>query len=349
MKIKDVTKYLESIAPSAYQEGYDNSGLIVGHPCTKVKGVLICLDSLESIIDEAIDKKCNLVIAHHPIVFKGLKRFNGRDYVERTIIKAIKNDIAIYAIHTNLDNVKQGVNAKISEKLNLINTKILSPKNISQKLNIFLPISHTEAIKKALFKIGAGSTDSRFSTSYSSLGASSKGKKNLPQVKLEIHFPKVLKGLILSTLSYELKDIDFNYDILDVDVKHSGIGSGMIGELKKEMDTLKFLTQLKKTMGTGCVKYTNVTKKKIKKVAVCGGSGSFLLSKAIRKKADIFITSDFKYHEFFDADSQIIIADIGHYETEQYTIDLLYKFLTKKFSTFAILKTNINTNPVNYL
>ncbi len=267
MKIKDISQYLESIAPSIYQESYDNSGLIVGHPETEVTGVLICLDSVEGIIEEAETKGCNLVIAHHPIVFKGLRTFTGQNYVERTVVKAIKNDIAIYAIHTNLDNVYTGVNAKIAERIGLVNTRILAPKNKFTNLNDEIP----------------------------------------------------------------------------------KVGSGMIGELEEAMKEEVFLQHLKQTMQVGCIKYTKLLGKSINTVAVCGGSGGFLLNTAKAAKADIFITADYKYHEFFDADGDIVIADIGHYESEQFTIDLLYEILTEKFTTFAVLKTNLNTNPVNYL
>ncbi len=349
MKIKDITQHLESIAPPMYQESYDNSGLIVGDGNAKVRGVLICLDSIESIIDEAIRNNCNLVIAHHPIVFKGLKRFNGKNYVERTVMKAIKHDIAIYAIHTNLDNVKTGVNAKIAEKLGLINTRILSPKRVMKKLFAFLPVTHGDLVKNTLFKLGAGLREDMIHTSFAGIGAMSLEKETSPQIKLEVLFPIDLQSKIISTLNKLLDGENYNYDIVHMEAKHSGIGSGMIGELKKETDTIKFLKSLKATMKTGCVKHTAVKKKNIKKIAICGGSGGFLLNSAIAEKADLFITADYKYHEFFDADGRIIIADIGHYETEQYTIELIYELLKDNFSTFAVLKTKINTNPVNYL
>lgn len=261
MKIKEITSFLESIAPLEYQESYDNSGLICGNANDEVKGALLCLDSTEDIIDEAIQKGCNLVIAHHPIVFSGLKQFIGQNYVERTIIKAIKNDIAIYAIHTNLDNVyARGVNEKFAEKIGLKNTHILAPK----------------------------------------LGI-------------------------------------------------ENIGAGLVGELPNALPEMDFLKHLKSVMKTACIRYTSLRGKAIQKVAICGGSGSFLLSKAKQEKADIFITGDFKYHEFFDAEEQIIIADIGHFESEQFTIELLYELLSDKFSNFALHCTKVNTNPVQYL
>jgi len=262
MKIKQVTSFLESIAPLEYQESYDNCGLIIGDSKSEVKGALITLDCTEAIIDEAIATGCNLVIAHHPIIFSGLKKLNGSNYIERTVIKAIKNDIAIYAIHTNLDNVHNGVSAKIAEKLGLENCKILAPK---QELNTDL------------------------------------------------------------------------------------VGSGITGELNEAVDAVGFLKNLKLTMQTDCVRHTPLVSKTIKTVAVCGGSGSFLLKNAIAAKADIFITADFKYHEFFDAENTIIIADIGHYESEQFTKDLIYDLLVKNFTKFAVRLSKVNTNPIKYL
>lgn len=349
MKIKDITRYLESLAPSSYQESYDNSGLIVGNANDKVSGVVICLDSIEAVIDEAIEKKCNLVIAHHPIVFKGLKRFNGRNYVERTVMKAIKHDIAIYAIHTNLDNVKMGVNARIAERIGLVHTKILTPKNNLKKLTALLPLDKVDEVKNELFASGAGRTGDNSKISYSSVGALTKDDISSAKIKLEMLFPIGEKGLVIAALRKAMQGIPFTYNTSDIEVKDPNVGAGMIGELEKPMKTEKFLKSLKKNMGINCIKHTALIHSEIKKVAVCGGSGGFLLNAAKGRKADIFITSDYKYHEFFDANNQIIIADIGHYESEQFTIDLIYEILNDKFSTFAILKTDINTNPVNYL
>ena len=262
MNIKQITNFLESYAPLEYQESYDNCGLIIGDANAEVKGALITLDCTEAIIDEAIETGCNLVIAHHPIIFSGLKKLNGSNYIERTVIKAIKNDIAIYAIHTNLDNVHNGVSAKIAEKLGLENCKVLLPK---EDLNINL------------------------------------------------------------------------------------VGSGSIGELNLPVDAQVFIENLKLNMQTDCVRHTPLVKQQIKTVAVCGGSGSFLLKHAIAAKADIFITADFKYHEFFDAENKIVIADIGHYESEQFTKDLIYDLLVKNFTKFAVRLSKVNTNPIKYL
>ena len=262
MKIKEIANYLEEVAPLIYQEKYDNCGLIVGDINAVVNGALITLDCNEEIIDEAIETGCNLIIAHHPIIFTGIKKLNGNNYVERTVIKAIKNNIAIYAIHTNLDNVHNGVSAKIADKLGLKNCKILAPKD---------------------------------------------------------------------------------------DKRNISIGSGIVGELEESVDSEVFLESLKIIMKTDCIRYTSLASSNIKKVAVCGGSGSFLLSNAKALDVDIYISADFKYHEFFDAENKLIIADIGHYESEQFTKDLIYDMLTENFTRFAVRLSKVNTNPIKYL
>ena len=344
MKIKALTQYLETIAPASYQESYDNSGLIVGNSDTKITGVLICLDSIEAILEEAIDKNCNLIIAHHPIVFKGLKRLNGNNYVERIIIKAIQYEIAIYAIHTNLDNVyHQGVNGKIAERLGLINTRILASKSLTKKLQIFAPATHSQKIREALSKVGAD-----LSNSHSSIGVgNTAGKNTLGEVRLELSFSAGQESVILRALQGVAPNV--KYDLLSIENKSRDIGAGMIGELAVPIKETKFLKHIQKKMKAKCVRYTKLRNRKIKTVALCGGSGSFLLSAAIAQGADLFLTADFKYHEFFDADGRIVIADIGHYESEQFTSNLLYDIITQKFSTFAVYLTSTNTNPVNYL
>ena len=345
IQIKTVLKHLEQIAPPVYQEGYDNAGLIVGDPKAEVTGVLICLDSTEAVIEEAISLGCNLIIAHHPIVFKGLKRFTGRNYVERTVISAIKNDIAIYAAHTNLDNVyHQGVNAKIAEMLGLQNTRVLSPKAALKKLVAYVAPEQVDTLRKQLLELGAGQVMGT-TFSFSTLGVATTAENSAASIKLEVTFPIAATGAIKG----HLKSQGIAFEVLAVEIKHPGIGSGMIGELAKPQKELAFLKKVKSTMKAGCVKHTQLLNKEVKKVAVCGGAGGFLLSSAISAGADVFITADYKYHEFFDADGRIVIADIGHYESEQYTIELLQGIVSEKFSTFAAYCTKVNTNPVQYL
>lgn len=363
MKIADVIRVLEEEAPLAYQESYDNCGLIIGNPETELTNALICLDSTEAIVEEAIQTGCNLIIAHHPIVFSGLKKINGKNYVERTVIKAIQNNIAIYAIHTNLDNIYSGVNQKIAQVLGLSNTYILSPKNNSlRKLSVFCPESHSEQVRLAMTQSGAGTIGNYDQCSFNSKGigtfrANEKAKPFIgesneihhePEVKVEVIFPFPLQENILRAMRSNHPYEEVAYDLFMLENKNQTLGSGMVGELSEEMSETEFLGLLKSRLGTSCVRHTALLGKKVKKIALCGGSGSFLLKDAIREKCDFFVTADFKYHEFFDAENRIIIADVGHYESEQFTKELLRDFLMKKFRTFAPLLSSINTNPVNY-
>lgn len=364
MKIKDITNYLNSIAPLQIQESYDNAGLIVGNMNQEVTGVLVCLDSIEEIIDEAMSKGCNLIVAHHPIVFSGLKKFTGKNYIERCIIKAIKNDIAIYACHTNLDNMQDGVNKMISDRLGLVNTKILVPKGDQvYKLSVFCPKNAADQVRDAMFSQGAGHVGQYSECSYNSEGIGTFlgnegtnphvgeiGKRHHePETKIEVIVSSWKKNNVINAMLNAHPYEEVAYDIHALENKMNTIGAGLIGELKEEMDTSTFLNSLKKNMKTNCVRHTKVHKQKILKVALCGGSGSFLLGAAMSSKADIFITGDFKYHQFFDADGKIIIADIGHFESEQFTIELLGEKLKEKFPNFAVHFTDVNTNPINYL
>ena len=364
MKIKQITNFLESYAPLEYQESYDNCGLIVGDAKSEVKGALITLDCTEAIIDEAIETGCNLVIAHHPIIFSGLKKLNGSNYIERTVIKAIKNDIAIYAIHTNLDNVHNGVSAKIAEKLGLENCKILAPKSdLLRQLVVYCPTANAKALKTALFEAGAGTIGDYDQCSFTSVGIGTfRANENCSpfvgeigenhtenEDRIEVIYPKFKERAVLNAMEVAHPYEQVAHQIYVLDNKHQLVGSGIIGELKTPVDAQVFLKNLKLNMQTDCVRHTSLVKQQIKTVAVCGGSGSFLLKNAKAAKADIFITADFKYHEFFDAENKIVIADIGHYESEQFTKDLIYDLLVKNFTKFAVRLSKVNTNPIKYL
>jgi dinuclear metal center YbgI/SA1388 family protein len=364
MKLKNITDFLESYAPLAYQESYDNAGLICGNNEMEIKSALICLDSTEAVLDEAIEKGCNLVIAHHPIVFSGLKKFNGKNYVERIIIKAIKNDIAIYAAHTNLDNVFNGVNSKIAAKLGLINCKVLSPqKDKLKKLITFCPEDKADSLRKALFSAGAGHIGNYDECSFNTngLGTFRAGSGSNPYVgelgkrheenetKIEVIYHSDRESKLLNALAGTHPYEEPAYDLIPLSNENKMIGSGLIGELPEAREEMEFLKSLKVQMNTSCIRHTGLRNKKIEKVAICGGSGSFLLKNAINAGADVFVTGDFKYHQFFDSENRIIIADIGHYESEQFTGELFYDILKKKFSTFALHLSKINTNPINYL
>ncbi len=364
MKIKEIIRTIAEFAPPAYQESYDNAGLLTGHPEEDVTNALLTLDVTEAVVEEAVERGCNLIIAHHPIIFKGLKQLNGKNYVERTVIKAIKKDVAIYAAHTNLDNVKQGVNAMICERLGLQNQQILLPKkNELNKLYTFVPHKQAEQVRSALFEAGAGHIGNYSESGFSVKGEGSfkageetnpyvgeKGKQHVePETKLEVIFPAVIKSKVIAALQQAHPYEEVAYDIVALENEYEKVGSGMIGVLEKPMEEMEFLQKIKMNMKAGGIRYTPLLGKKIKKVAVCGGAGSFLLKKAIRAGADLFITADFKYHEFFDADGQLVIADIGHFESEQFTVDVFNRILKEKFPTFAALKSNIRTNPINYL
>ena len=350
MKIRDLVRYLEQVAPPDYQEAYDNAGLIVGNPDTALQGVLICLDSTEAVIEEAVAKGCNLVIAHHPIVFKGLKRLTGRNYVERTVIKAIREEVAIYAIHTNLDNVyREGVNTEIARRLELTDTRLLAPKCELKKLSSFIPALHRNQVEAALIKAGADQVAFTHQTSYSTVAVQGNNGFEAEYLKLEALFTSAHRPAILRALYDSQPDREVHYDIAAVENHSPSVGAGMIGRLKAPMSEQAFLYLLKDRMQTPCIRHTRRLGKPVRRVAVCGGAGSFLRGRAIAQGADAFVTADFKYHEFFDADGHLLIADIGHYESEQFTIELLHGIISEKFSNFAAYCTEVNTNPVQYL
>jgi dinuclear metal center YbgI/SA1388 family protein len=364
MTIKDITNCIEEIAPLNYAEDFDNVGLLVGNYSNKVTGVLVTLDTLENIIDEAIEKKCNLIVSFHPIIFSGIKKLNGKTYVERVVLKAIKNNIAIYAVHTALDNSLNGVNAKICEVLGLINQKVLIPKpQTLQKLTTYVPTQEVDFVRNALFAAGAGNIGNYENCSFNIAGQGTfKAKKNANptigkigqfhtenEVKISVIFENKNEKNILSALfnahSYE----EVAYEIVTLDNQNQQIGMGMVAELPEEKNEDEFLNFVKNTMKTDCIKHSKLLKKPIKKVAVLGGSGSFAIENAMREKADIFLTSDLKYHDFFKAENKIVLADIGHYESEQFTKNLIVDILTKKFPNFAIILSQKNTNPIYYI
>jgi len=364
MLLNTITKELESIAPLQLQESYDNSGLLIGRPDSVITGVIITLDVTEEILKEAISKKCNLIIAHHPLIFKGIKSITGRNSIERIVEEAIKNDIAIYAIHTNLDNVDNGVNDILCQKLGLINTQILSVKSgLLRKLVTFCPIDHAEKVRESIFNAGAGQIGNYDNCSFNASGEGSfraledtnpfvgeKGKLHFEkETRIETIYPVYHERAILKALFEAHPYEEVAYDIYPLANNFKQVGAGMIGELESPKDETEFLKDIKKITGTGCVRHSALTGRKIKKVAVCGGSGSFLIPDALKHQADIFITGDVKYHEFFDAEGKMLIADVGHFESEQFSKELIYSILMKKFPTFAVQISEINTNSVNYL
>lgn len=360
--IREVTGYLETIAPPQYQESYDNCGLLTGDASAAVTKVLVTLDCTEEVVEEAIAKGCNLVVAHHPIIFGGLKKITGRNYVERTVIKAIKNDIAIYAIHTNLDNMVHGVNAMICSKLQLTGTRILQPKQgVLKKLVVYVPGQHLAEVQQAIFAAGGGRIGNYSECSFYGNGTGTfKGNEHsngftgeklkqhtTAECRLEILVEHDKIGNAVQAMKAAHPYEEVAYDILPIENSHPEIGSGMIGELQAPLSPPDFLAHLKTNMNLKMIRYTAFDKP-VKTVAVCGGSGSFLLKQALSARADAFVTADFKYHEFFDAEKRLMIADIGHYESEIFTINLLADEIVKKFPTFAVILSSINTNPINY-
>lgn len=363
MKISQIISVLEQKAPIAYQELYDNAGLIIGNKNMDCSGILCSLDVTADIIQEAIQLNCNLIVAHHPIIFKGLTKINGGNYVERIVIDAIKNDIAIYAIHTNLDNVSDGVNGAIAQQLGLINLRVLSPKkNELVKLVSFVPLDFAEKVKNALFVAGAGNIGEYSETSFSTEGIGSFkgsqqsnpviGQKGIRELIKEIRIEVILPAYLQASVLFALKDShpyeEVAYDFYPLKNENQTVGSGMIGDLPAAIASTDFLELLKTKFNLTVIKHSPIMAEKVQKIAFCGGSGSFLISLAKAVKADFFVSSDIKYHDFFEADNQMVIADIGHWESEQYTVDLVFAELTAKFPNFAVLKTANITNPVRY-
>ena len=364
MIIKEVTDILENLAPLDYAESFDNVGLLVGNKNTQVTGILVTLDTLEEVIDEAIAKNCNLIVSFHPIIFMGLKKLTGDTYVERVVIKAIQNNIAIYSMHTALDNSKKGVNAKICEILGLKDQKILIPqKGTIKKLTTYAPISEVEKLKENLFKAGAGQIGNYSECSFTTNGRGSfKANKNAnptignigerhyeEETQLNITYLKSHERKILNALFENHPYEEVAYETFTLENINQNIGMGMVGVLKDEMSEIEFLNFVKKKMKVSSVRHSRLLGKKVKKVAVLGGSGAFAIGAAKLSEADIFITADIKYHQFYEAENKIVIADIGHYETEQFTKNLLVDYLTKKIANFAVRLSESKTNPIKYL
>ncbi len=363
-KIKDLINFIEEKFPPQVQESYDNSGFILGNKNAEIQGVLLTIDITENVVKEAITKNCNLIISHHPIIFRPLKKITGSNHIERTVIDAIKNDIAIYAAHTSLDNSYNGLNKYIGDKFGLKNQQIILPQNdLLFKLVTFAPIQYAETIRHALFEAGAGHIGNYDSCSYNleGVGTFRAGEKTNPFVgkKHEIHTEaetrietictainkrNVLKAL-LSAHPYE----EPAYDLYPLANKQNMYGAGIIGELPAEIDEKTFLQELKEKLSIQTIRHSNLLNKKIKKVAICTGAGSFLINSAISQQADVFVSAEFKYNHFIDVQNQLLIVDAGHYETEVFIKNIFYELITKNFSNFAVEFSQDFENPVNYL
>ncbi|MBC7125547.1 MAG: Nif3-like dinuclear metal center hexameric protein [Bacteroidales bacterium] len=364
MTVREVTSILESFAPLAFQEDYDNSGLIVGDANMEVTGVLLTIDVTPQVVAEAVEGGANLIVAHHPVIFKGLKRITGKSYVEQVVVNAIKNNIAIYAAHTNIDSVQGGVSFKMAEVLGLTSTQVLSPLTGQLvKLVTFVPTKYAEAVRQAMLNAGAGVIGNYDSCSFNIQGQGTfragdgtnpfvgeKGKIHFePEVRVETIVPRHILNAVVKAMVEAHPYEEVAYDVYPLDLPYKKAGLGVVGDLPEPMNTIDFVKHVKQQFGAPCVRYTNPVKDFISRVAICGGSAISLLNDAIAANADVFITADVKYHQFFDAENRIVILDIGHFESEQFTIDIFYDLLSKKISNFAVLKSKVRTNPINYI
>ncbi len=363
MIIKEVIAHLEELAPLGQAEDFDNVGLLVGEYHTPVTGILVTLDTLENVVDEAISKQCNLIVSFHPIIFGGLKKITGANYVERVVLKAIRHNIAIYSMHTALDNSKQGVNAKICEVLAIQEPRILIPKKaFLKKLTTYIPQANAEQLRQALYQAGAGHIGNYSNCSFSLDGTGSYkpnehanphlgkiGETHYEQeTQINITYTKEKESQILAALFKNHPYEEVAYEIQSLDNTHQHLGMGMYGNLEKPLKEEAFFDIIKEKMNVSCIRHTQLLGKEVQKIAVLGGSGSFAISAAKAVNADVFITSDIKYHQFYDAENKIVLADIGHFETEQFTKNLLVDYLKKKIPNFAISLSESLTNPIKY-
>ncbi len=364
MIVQDVINHLHDLAPLDYAEDFDNVGLLVGDKNQPVSGILVTLDTLEAVVDEAIDNKCNLIVSFHPIIFKSLKKLTGKTYVERVVIKAIQHNIAIFSIHTALDNAIEGVNSIICDQLSLKNKKILIPQTGTiKKLQTYVPKLNAEALRSALFNAGAGSIGNYESCSFNVDGEGTymgnedsnpligqKGELHTEnETAISVTYKKHLEAKVLETLFDAHPYEEVAYEISTLENTNQHIGMGMVGDLENEMNTKDCLDFIKNKMNTECIRHSKLINKSIKRIAVLGGSGSFAINAAKASGADLLVTADLKYHDFFSAENDIVLADIGHYESEQFTKTFLVDYLSKKITNFAIILSKTNTNPIKYL
>ncbi len=368
MRLHQIISVLEEWAPPAYQEDYDNSGLQVGITGAEITGALVALDVTEAVLAEAVARNCNLIIAHHPVLFKGIKRLNGNgSETERILWQAVKNDIAIYAIHTNLDNMAHGVNAALAGRLGLQNGRILAPQEATLlKLQTYVPAGAAGKVREALFAAGAGAIGNYRECSFEvtgtggfralegaspAIGVAGGAREEVAEIKLEVLVPRHLQSQIVAALQQAHPYEEVAYELLSLVNANPQQGAGLIGDLEEALPANEFLALLKEKLGTPCIRHTaplSAGKKTIQRVAVCGGAGSFLLSHALRQGADAFVTGDFKYHEAFGSDGRILVADVGHWESEQFTTDLIVAQLRQKLPNFAAHPAETRTNPIHY-
>lgn len=362
--LNDIIETIESVAPVAWQESYDNAGLQVGNRFHPVSGAVVCLDVTEGVVDEAIALGYNLIVSHHPLLFKGLKSITGRSYVERIVIKAIQHNIAIYAAHTNLDNAPGGVSFRMARKLGLTEVRVLDPMpGLLMKLVTYVPVSHVEAVRTALFEAGAGHIGNYDQCSFGQEGEGTYrpgvqahpycgtiGEQHRePETRLEVIVPVYMQGAVETALKRSHPYEEPAFDWIPLANRWEQVGAGVVGNLPEPADELLVLEKLKDTFAVGCVKHSPLHGRKISRVALCGGAGASLMSRAVAVGADMFVTGEIRYHDYFEYESRILLAEVGHYESEQYTKEIFCEIIQKKFPTFAIRSTQVDTNPINYL
>ncbi len=362
MKVKELVSELERFAPSCLQESYDNAGLNVGFPDAEINGVLICVDVVPEVVDEAIAKGCNMIVSHHPLIFPNIKRITGSNNVEKSIIKALQNNISIYCGHTNFDKAQNGVSKKMCEKLGLKNCTVIdAEKHLLRKIAVFVPESHADAVRKAMFLAGAGTIGyyDECSFNVNGTGTFRAGEKCNPfvgeigkqhheaEVKIEVICPSYLQAKVVSAMLKVHPYEEPAFDIYQIENQWEQVGLGAIGELAEEITEDELFETVKQTFKVGNIRHSAKTGRKIRRVAVCGGSGASYIRTAIAMKADAYITADIKYHDWFLAEGKILLLDIGHYESEQFTKEIFYDIVTKKSDGFASYHSEINTNPIN--
>ena len=363
LTVNDILESINVLAPFCYQESYDNSRLLCGLPTQEVTGTLLSLDCTEAVVDEALAKGCNLIVAHHPILFKGITSLTGKTYVERVLMKALREGIAIVAVHTNLDNQPAGVNAAIAQRLGLSQCRVLKPlQSTLELLYVYVPQASRASLEAALFAAGAGSVGKYDQCSFVYPGTGSfrpleganpvlgtVGTREFVQEdKVEVVVEQHVRGAVLNAMRAAHPYEEIAYGLVPLNNANQTLGAGLIGVLPSPMASLDFLRLVKTGLNTACIRHTRLLDKPIQTVALCGGSGSFLLSDAMQQGADAFISADFTYHRFFDAEDRILIADVGHYESEQFTPEIFYTHLSKKYPKFAFHFSAVNTNPVLY-
>ncbi len=363
MKLKDLTSYLDSAVPISFQEDYDNCGLQVGSPEKEISAAMLTLDVTEEVIGEALNQKCDIIISHHPLIFHGLKRITGKSYTERVISNAIKNDLAIYSAHTNLDIIRNGVSRKMAEKLDLQNISVLAPSTKQLlKLVTYIPESHFEKVRDKIFEAGAGVIGNYDKCGFSVKGTGSfrgnedttpfTGEKGKLHYENEIRFETImfsyLKENVISALLDSHPYEEVAYDLYSLENRNINIGLGSVGKLKKSLSEENFLKKISSVFGAEGIRFSKLSGKRIESVALCGGSGASLLNNAISSGADAYVTADVKYHDFFIPENRILLVDIGHFESEKFSTEILKDLIIKKFPKFAVRFSETNTNPINY-